>query len=116
MTMSEAPNRDQAALWNNAAADTWLEMEAVLDRLFAPIAAAVVEAGFPGEGGRILDIGCGGGATTLSMARRLGPEGSCRGVDARGVRRRRAQPSSPPTPRPTRSRPGRSMRRSPGSG
>ena len=35
-------------------------------------------------GCRVLDIGCGAGATTLAMARRLGPEGFCLGVDISG--------------------------------
>ncbi|MDQ3031528.1 MAG: class I SAM-dependent methyltransferase [Myxococcota bacterium] len=81
--MSEAhqSNRDQAALWNEASGRTWVEMQDVLDRMLAPFEALLVEEGFPGEAGRVLDIGCGAGATTLSMARRLGPRGLCLGVD-----------------------------------
>lgn len=79
--MTSVPNRSQAELWNTRAGNTWVELQEMIDRLFAPVEATLVEAGFPGQGGSVLDIGCGAGATTLAMARRLGPAGSCLGVD-----------------------------------
>jgi SAM-dependent methyltransferase len=81
--MSELPqpNRDQATLWNSGVGATWVELQDLLDQVFAPIAERIVAEGFPGEGGRALDIGCGAGATTLSMARRVGPAGRALGVD-----------------------------------
>jgi SAM-dependent methyltransferase len=84
--MSEAhpPNRDQAALWNEGSGRTWVELQEVLDGTLAPLVAPLLEEGFPGEGGRVLDVGCGAGAVALAMARRLGPKGLCLGVDISG--------------------------------
>jgi SAM-dependent methyltransferase len=84
MSLAPERNRDQAALWNNAAGRNWVDMQDVLDRMLAPFEALLVAEAFPGEGARVLDIGCGAGATTLSMARRLGPDGACLGVDISG--------------------------------
>jgi SAM-dependent methyltransferase len=81
---AEAPNRSQAALWNETSGPTWVEMQATLDRMLAPVAERLVAEAFPGEGGRVVDIGCGAGATTLAMARRLGAGGRCLGVDISG--------------------------------
>jgi SAM-dependent methyltransferase len=75
------PNAEQAALWNEASGSAWVEMQAVLDGLLAPFEAKLTSEAFPGEGRRVLDIGCGAGATTLAMARLLGSSGGCLGVD-----------------------------------
>lgn len=81
MSDVQPANRDQVALWNETSGKIWVEMQAVLDAMLAPFADLVVANGFPGEGGNVLDIGCGAGATTLAMARRLGASGGCVGVD-----------------------------------
>lgn len=84
MSSTSGANQDQVALWNEASGRTWVELQGVLDRLLEPFSSLLANEASPGEGGRVLDIGCGAGATTLAMARRLGPTGRCVGVDISG--------------------------------
>ncbi|AGB42652.1 methylase involved in ubiquinone/menaquinone biosynthesis [Mesorhizobium australicum WSM2073] len=81
MSRSAQPNTRQAALWNDASGKAWVEMQPILDEILAPFERLVVDAGYPREGGNVLDIGCGAGATTLAMARRVGNNGRCVGLD-----------------------------------
>ncbi|WP_442579447.1 class I SAM-dependent methyltransferase [Mesorhizobium sp. ASY16-5R] len=76
-----SPNRDQTELWNKGSGEAWVEMQALLDRILEPFGRLVVDAGCPREGSHVLDIGCGCGATTLAMARRVGGSGHCAGLD-----------------------------------
>jgi SAM-dependent methyltransferase len=76
MTMSG----ENSAYWRDAG-KRWVEQQAFLDRLFAPIGKAVIDAADPRAGERVLDIGCGAGATTFETAWRTGPEGRAVGVD-----------------------------------
>jgi SAM-dependent methyltransferase len=74
---------EQQALWN-AAGQAWVEAQSLIDELFRPIEALLVDAAGLGPGGRVLDVGCGTGGTTLAIARRLGKEARCTGVDISG--------------------------------
>ena len=49
--------------------------------MFRPIEEILVKSVGQGAGRSVLDIGCGTGATTLAVARRLGSEGRCVGID-----------------------------------
>jgi SAM-dependent methyltransferase len=74
-------NEEQQRLWNGPAGDAWVASQALLDRMFEPFAAILVDAAARAGGRRVLDVGCGTGATTLAIAPHLGPDGECTGVD-----------------------------------
>jgi SAM-dependent methyltransferase len=71
----------QAVLWNGQAGRAWVESQALLDRLFTPFEALLVEAAAARGARHVLDIGCGTGATTLALARLVDAAGSCTGLD-----------------------------------
>ncbi len=75
-----AQEKDMAAYWDRAG-KVWVEQQAMLDRMYAPIARAVVEAADLRAGEAVLDVGCGSGATTFEAAWRVGPQGRAVGVD-----------------------------------
>lgn len=76
-----AANADQAALWNGDAGSAWIETQPLIDGAFAPFENRLVEAVRAASARRVLDVGCGTGATTLAIARALGQNGSCTGID-----------------------------------
>ena len=72
---------EQAAFWNGPGGKGWLASYERIERHvsgFGDDAMAVANAK-PGE--RVLDIGCGTGATTAELARKVAPDGSVLGVD-----------------------------------
>lgn len=71
---------DQSALWNGRAGETWVAKQEMLDALFAPVADYLANAVGEASPHRLLDIGCGTGATALAAAR-LGVGGDVLGVD-----------------------------------
>ena len=82
MDDAEQVATDQAAYWGGAGGRRWVELQDLLDELYRPLADRFVEAAVDADaGGRVLDVGCGTGATTVALARRLGADGDCTGVD-----------------------------------
>jgi SAM-dependent methyltransferase len=74
----------QTALWNGAAGRAWVDGQQLLDDLYAPFEDLLVEAMAALDPRSVLDVGCGTGATTLAIARRLGPTSRCVGIDISG--------------------------------
>jgi SAM-dependent methyltransferase len=74
-------NAAQIAYWNDKAALNWLTMQTRIDAAFAPLTARALDAAAPRAGERVIDIGCGCGATTLELAGRVGPTGAVCGFD-----------------------------------
>ena len=73
---------DQATLWNGRAGHAWVTAQDLLDPLLQPFGDRLVEAVASDRSiTRVLDVGCGAGATTVAIARRLGAGGSCTGID-----------------------------------
>lgn len=81
MQQPSQANTQQATLWNDGSGKAWVDLQPILDEVLAPFEHLLVDAGDPGKGGSVVDIGCGAGATTLAMARRVGSSGRCVGLD-----------------------------------
>ena len=75
------PNADQIDYWNGRAGEQWTIHQDWLDKVLAPLNAAVLQRAKVQAGETILDVGCGCGATSLTLAGQAGPNGSVLGVD-----------------------------------
>jgi len=81
--MDVIPNveNEQRTRWNGSAGRAWIDTQQVMDAILEPfehLLAATVPAGSERS---VVDIGCGTGATTLAVARRLGNDGRVSGID-----------------------------------
>lgn len=81
--MEQQQNDDLA--WNARRGNAWADLQPMLDRLFLPFEQILADAIPTNRGCHVLDIGCGTGATTLAIAKRLATRGGCTGLDVSGV-------------------------------
>ncbi len=84
----------QREYWSGKVGDEWAVHAERIDAMLAPLTEAALSFSAFKPGERVLDIGCGAGATSLEIARRVGPAGAVLGVDLSpqllGVARSRA--------------------------
>ena len=76
-----AANPDQAEYWNSAPAEKWVSHQADFDQRLGPLGSALIGRAAVRRGERVIDIGCGTGATTMELAELVGPEGSVLALD-----------------------------------
>jgi SAM-dependent methyltransferase len=81
MSFGHFDNAGQIAFWNGPGGRRWVERQAALDRVLAPIQDILIERAAIQPGERVLDIGCGCGATTIAAAEKVGAKGSVLGLD-----------------------------------
>jgi SAM-dependent methyltransferase len=74
-------NTDQYDSWNGDSGHRWVANPDRRDRAIAPVADALFAAVHLASGERVLDIGCGCGATTLTAAGAVSPGGDAVGLD-----------------------------------
>jgi len=79
--MKPIANDEQSQLWNGNAGRAWVEEQAMLDATYLPIEDMLAREAAEHGARDVLDVGCGSGATTLAIARRLGPPARCTGID-----------------------------------
>jgi SAM-dependent methyltransferase len=99
--MSVAPihadNSAQAEYWSCVAGPKWTDNQEHQDQVLRPVSDRLIAAAEPKPGDRVVDVGCGCGATTIDFAARVSPGGETLGLDisepmlARA--RERAQPN-----------------------
>jgi SAM-dependent methyltransferase len=74
-------NADQIAFWNGPAGQHWTDRQQAQDTLLAPVSDVLIDRTGVKAGERIVDVGCGCGATTIALAEKIGPTGHVLGVD-----------------------------------
>lgn len=81
MDATRETNHEQATLWNGISAGGWVQAQGLVDQVLKPFEDLLVEAVSAGSPSRVLDVGCGTGNVTVALAKALGVESHCVGVD-----------------------------------
>jgi SAM-dependent methyltransferase len=83
--MSAAPihadNSAQAEYWNASAGQRWTDHQEHQDQVLRPVSDRLIAVAAPKPGDRVIDVGCGCGATTIDFAARVSPGGEVLGLD-----------------------------------
>ncbi len=77
--------------WAGEMGERWLASLDRFEGMIAPIGAALLERAAYQPGERVIDLGCGGGATTLAIAQTVDPQGAALGLDVAPMLVKRAQ-------------------------
>jgi len=89
-------NADQIAYWNGPGGQRWADRQATQDIVLAPVADVLIDRARASAGERVVDVGCGAGATTMAFAQKVGPAGYVLGIDISGPMLARAKQLVPP--------------------
>jgi SAM-dependent methyltransferase len=81
MSGTQDANADQVTYWNELGGLAWAKLSVLLDRQIEGVGRRVTDMLAPKPGERLLDIGCGCGQTTLTLAAHVEPGGEVVGVD-----------------------------------
>jgi SAM-dependent methyltransferase len=75
-------NEAQHGFWNDGpGGQAWSARADDLDRMMESVTRLLVDALAPRPGMRVLDVGCGAGASSLAVAARIAPGGAVTGMD-----------------------------------
>jgi ubiquinone/menaquinone biosynthesis C-methylase UbiE len=89
-------NADQIAYWNGPGGQRWADRQQTQDVVLAPVSGILIERAKVKAGERIVDVGCGCGATTVALAQKVGPAGHVLGIDISAPMLARARELVPP--------------------
>ena len=95
MDLAHTRNADQITYWNGPNGQRWTDRQASQDVLLAPVSQILIDRIAPKTGDRIVDIGCGCGATSIVLAGRVAPRGFVLGVDISAPMLERARQLAP---------------------
>jgi ubiquinone/menaquinone biosynthesis C-methylase UbiE len=79
--MSEVGNVEMRRYWNQVAGPRWVQRADLQEARNIEVAELLLREARPQPGERVLDIGCGPGATTFPFAAAVGPSGTVTGAD-----------------------------------
>ena len=88
-------NEAEVAYWNSTAGRHWVERQESQDTLLAPILTAALERAQARPGERVVDIGCGTGASSIELGKQVA-SGQVLGVDVSAPMLARAGERIPP--------------------
>ena len=77
-----APNEEAIEAWNTVLFDKFCRFRETVIRGLSFHGDAALERHPPAQGSRVLDIGCGFGDASVTLAQRVGPSGQVLGIDA----------------------------------
>jgi SAM-dependent methyltransferase len=91
----QTQNAEQVAYWNGPGGQRWVDRQQAQDEMLEPVSAILLDRAKSRPGERVVDVGCGCGATTRAFAEKVGAAGHVLGVDISAPMLQRARQVAP---------------------
>ena len=88
-------NAAQAEYWNGPGGLRWRDAQDSQDQVLRPVSDRLIASAQPRAGERVIDVGCGCGATTIDFAMLVAPDGEALGLDISAPMLGRARERAP---------------------